>query len=245
MDLAQFNPASYEFSARVRPLLLVCLPAGAAVVAWFPEALAEWNIFAGILVTVGIPFVLSEWIAEAGRQKQDALWESWGGAPTMLMLRSTDQRIDAVTKSRVHANLQRLCPEAAIPEDAAAEAADQGAADQAYHAALQVVRVRARENRSTYPNVFRANFRYGFRRNLWCIRAVGIAVSLAASLAAIAALVWSDGHPGYAIVAIVFSMLNVVLLSVLVTSDWVRQAADVYAHRLLEATDVMARHELG
>lgn len=239
MGLAQFNPASYEFSARVRPLLLLCLPAGASIVAWFPEALAGWNILAGVLVTVGIPFVLSEWIAETGRQKQAALWESWGGAPTTQMLRFSDHRIDPVSKMRIHANLRRLCPEAPIPGDGAGEEAAPGAADQAYHAAVQVARVRAREVRSKYPNVFRANLRYGFRRNLWAIRTSGIVVSLVALVAACAALIWSRGNPGYAIVAVVLSLQNLMLFSTLVTSEWVRQAADVYAHRLLEATDAM------
>ena len=100
--------------------------------------------------------------------------------------------------------------------------------------------MRARENRSAYPSVFRANFRYGFRRNLWSIRQIGIGVSIAALLAACTALVWSGGHPGYAVGAVVLSLLDVVLFSTLVTSEWVRQAAEVYAHRLLEATESMA-----
>lgn len=240
MDLAQFNPASYEFLARIRPLLLVCLPAGASIIAWFPEAITGWNVLVGVLITVGIPFVLSEWIAEVGRQQQAALWNGWGGAPTTQMLRYSDDRIDPITKSRIHAKLKRLCPEAAIPKDAAAEMTGPDAADQAYHAAVQVVRVLARENRAMYPSVFRANFRYGFRRNTWSIRPIGITVSLAALLAGIAALNWSYGNTGYAIVAIVLSLLNITIFSSLVTSKWVRQAADVYAQRLLEAADSMA-----
>ena len=59
-------------------------------------------------------------------------------------------------------------------------------------------------------------------------------------LAACTALVWSGGHPGYAVGAVVLSLLDVVLFSTLVTSEWVRQAAEVYAHRLLEATESMA-----
>ena len=240
MELAQFNPGSYEFTARVRPLLLLCLPVGASIVAWFPAALDGWNLLAGLLVTVGFPFVLSEWIAEVGRQKQAALWEGWGGAPTTELLRYGDGRIDAITKSRIHANLQRLCPEAGIPVDAGAEQADQEAADRAYHAAVQVARVRARENRGAFPNVFRANVRYGFRRNMWSIRPVGIGVSVAALLGSIGALIWSTGHVGYAIAAMLLALLGVVIFSALATSKWVRQAADVYAHRLLEATDAMA-----
>jgi hypothetical protein len=243
VHLAQFNPATYEFSARVRPLLLVCFPAGASIVAWFPEALAGWNVLAGILVTVGIPFIFSEWIAELGRQKQPALWDGWGGAPTTLMLRYADQRIDSVTKSRIHANLKRLCPEAGIPEDASAETGDLDAADQAYNAAVQVVRLRAREDRATYPNVFRANFRYGFRRNVWAVRPIGIAVSLAAFLASTAALALSTGGVAYAIVAMTLSLLNITIFSTLVTKKWVRQGADVYAQRLLEATDSLARKD--
>ena len=246
MDLAQFNPASYEFTARVRPLLLICLPAGAAVVAWFPEALVGWNFLAGVLVTVGIPFILSEWIAEIGRQRQPALWDNWGGPPTTRLLRYSDSRIDPITKSRIHAKLRVLCPEAAIPLDKAEESSDPAGADGAYRAAAEIARVCARQDRATHPNVFSRELPVRIPpQRVGAARPFGIAVSIAGLLASVASLIWSTGSPACGFTAAALSLLIFGMFAVIVTESWVEQAADVYAHRLLEATDVMASRHRG
>lgn len=183
-------------------------------------------------------------IAEIGRQRQPALWGSWGGPPTTRLLRYSDPRIDPITKSRIHAKLRVLCPEAAIPLDGAEESSDPAGADGAYLAAAEVARVYAREDRATHPNVFRANFRYGFRRNAWAARPFGIAGSLVGLLASVASLIWSTGSPAYGLTAAALSLLIFGMFAVIVTETWVKHAADVYAHRLLEATDLMAsRHQ--
>ena len=65
--LSRIDPRSYTFGARVRPILLASFPVGLAVVAWFPEAVSGLNWLLGTAVTVGLPFLLSERAADAGR----------------------------------------------------------------------------------------------------------------------------------------------------------------------------------
>ena len=125
------------------------------------------------MVTVGIPFLFSERIADLGRDKEPGLWESWGGPPTTRFLRHRNEKIDAGSKRRIHTSLATLCPDHPLPS-VEREAQDPSAADAVYATVMHVPRTMARDASAEYPLVLAANTRYGFRRNLWAFRAQGI-----------------------------------------------------------------------
>ncbi len=108
--LSKIDPKSYAFGARVRPVLLASFPIAVAVVAWFPEAKSSLNWLLGAGVIAGLPFLLSERGADAGRRLEKRLWENWGGAPTTQLLRHRDDAVNPHTKRMIHDRFGRLCP---------------------------------------------------------------------------------------------------------------------------------------
>ena len=220
------------------------MTAGLTFAAWLPEALTGWKILSGVLVTGGLPFLISEWIADRGRAKQADLWQSWGGPPTIQFLRHRDQAISVPAKTRIHAALRSLSPELDWPRSTDQEMADPDAADEVYGAATDVLRVYAREHQKEFPTVYAANIRYGFRRNLWAVRPTAILLATASLTACGVRLwpsaPWAGAGTGLSIAALLVSLVMVLTFAFIVTDNWVRAAADIYAHRLLESAQEIA-----
>lgn len=73
------NPTSYGFLARVRPVLLVSISPALAALIW-TGGLEDWvRVLLGLGLVAGVPYLLGERAADAGRRRQDELWSSWGG----------------------------------------------------------------------------------------------------------------------------------------------------------------------
>src|SRR5207247_8731576 len=96
----------------------------------------------------------------------------WGGAPSSAIFRHRDRQLDSLTKARYHARLATLVGGTKAPT-IGEEDADQAAADRIYTAWSNYVRVSTRDA-TRYPLVFKENANYGFRRNVWGLRPVGI-----------------------------------------------------------------------
>jgi hypothetical protein len=124
---------------------------------------------------------------------------------------------------------------------AAEEAADPHSADAAYETAVAALRERTR-NPNEFPLVFDEVSNYGFRRNLWAHRRLGIVLALfGAVIASGAAVLGAADMPessGSAAVAVaIVDAVGAMLWARMVTEDWVRQAADAYAERLLSSLE--------
>ena len=76
--------------------------------AWIP--FSEWPIkLLGGSAVLGIgAFVLAQVARDAGKAIEGPLWASWGGPPTMQMLRHRDQTIEAGNKALLHRKLVAL-----------------------------------------------------------------------------------------------------------------------------------------
>ena len=94
-----------------------------------------------------------------------------------------------------------------------------------------------------YPLVFKENANYGFRRNVWGLRPVGIITCTVCCLIGGARLyqlyeatgVVSEEIAGSCALALVFLALWVSRFS----ADWVRVPAYAYAERLAESVDML------
>ena len=118
------------------------------------------------------------------------------------------------------------------------EAADPAGADDAYEDAVRVVRARA----ANAPVVLAENRNYGFRRNLFGLRPWGCAAG-AASIAIIASWVWVF-HPSaeQGITLGLLGSTDAVLLALwfgVVREAWVREAAWIYAERLMDQIELL------
>lgn len=96
-------------------------------------------------------------------------------------------------------------------------------------------------DKERFQLLFQENVNYGFRRKLWAMKPVGIAISIL-SLAALALVTQiearADAVPWFAnLTAIAIVALLLTWWLVRITPSWVKIVADAYALRLLASID--------
>jgi hypothetical protein len=230
----------YERKARLYPALLLIAPPLAAGAAVAPSALSGLRSLATTAVAFGGLFLLAQLSRDAGRRKERGLFASWGGKPSVAIFRHSDSRLSATTKARYHKKLVSLVKGTKAPSPADEEA-NPAQADDTYAAWSDFLRVNARENSKKYPLVFHENVSYGYRRNVWGMRPLGIASSgVAVALCVGLAVARWRSHMEVGEPLIGASALGLIALLLWVfsfTRDWVRVPADAYAERLAEAVE--------
>lgn len=230
--------SSYSFRARVRPVLFASVPVAIVLWVWTYDLLAAGSWLISFAVAAGVPFALGEKAADAGRRRQPDLWASWGGAPTVKILRHRDGTLNPHVLAAIQRSLGRICNDLRLPS-APEEAADPEGADAIYEAGADRLRVITRSRPERFPVVNSANTSYGFRRNLWAIKAWAVAASVVGAGGAALYVVLEGLEPR----AIVGSGLCLVFLAWVigvVRRDWVKEAAFIYAHRLVESAEEVA-----
>lgn len=226
----------YAFSARQRPVLIASLPVILVVLALSEPAYVAWSGLGSLLLTTGLVYALGEKAADTGRKAQDALWNDWGGSPTLQLLRHRTTTLNPHTFQKVHAAL--LAVAGVRGPSRQEEDADPAAAELIYLRCEERLRVIARDNPDDYPAVFRANCEYGYRRNLWAIRRWAW-LALGAALVVAIVNVVVNGATQLAALALIGSALYAGYLTT-VTETWVRHAAELYALRLVESCEAMS-----
>lgn len=226
---------AYDRSARLAPAYLVFSPAVVFVVALSLGTSAWWSKLGGVLVGCGAPIIAVQWGRSGGRKKQPELFQRWGGAPTTKLLRFTEGGT-ASTVAQRHKAIQRATG-IRIPS-AEEEAADRGGADAVYETAVTELRELTRSEE--FPLVHKENIAYGFRRNLWARKRYGIGVAvlvLAASVGLLIAAAFDHEVSLWESVAFAaaFAAVALILWTTTVTPEWVREAGEAYATRLLES----------
>jgi hypothetical protein len=221
------------------PVLIACLPAlvvlGGGVVSQ-----SRLGIATGLTVTV-LAALASQLGRDKGRRLQAGLWQSWGGSPTVQLLRhhgaARPDRVD-----RLHGRLAEAFGE--VMPTAAEENADPEGADARYEDVVADARSRTRD-RTDFPLVFEENANYGFRRNMLGLRPWGLAIALLTLAASIALMVLSSGSFGHRAarwsLPAAISLILAVFWWRAVTPEWVRVPADAYAERLIESIDALRR----
>ena len=171
----------YVISARIKPAFFVVLPLATTALAWWPEARQLGGVSITLLATFGVIGFLSNLISNHGNALQNRLFEEWGGAPTVALLRFRDPVIDPYTKARYHRQFQAAIPSLSMPTPAE-EQADPSDADDRYASASGHARERCRD-KAKFPLVYADNVAYGYARNLllmkpWGIASAGIALAI-------------------------------------------------------------------
>jgi len=229
------GPDSYTRIARVRPALIVILPAALAVLAWFPDARlgAVW----AVVVASGGTYLLAQVARARGKLKEPELFERFGGHPTIRRLKQLDTP-NSVSLERWRRRIQELLPGVSLPTPEQ-ERDDPSGANDVYLSIAQFLIERTRD-RAKYGLLFQENCQYGFARNLWAMKPVGICITLA-SLASVALLGYSQyRNTAIATLTIAAAAAAGILLYAWVfwiTPRWVQVPSDAYADRLLAALD--------
>jgi hypothetical protein len=232
----------YDRNARLKPALLVILPAALAVVAMAPDAVLGWSGGIALIVQAGGSFLLAQIVGDIGKKKEPKLFEYFGGRPTELML-SHEHAPNKVVLAERHRELAKLFPKIRIPT-ATSEKKNSKAALHIYTACVDKIRGIARADKVKFPDVHRENIHYGFRRNLWALKQYSIAIAVVATVVVCADMAGRlMSHEPVQLAQPVIVIINLLLLLVwifVVTRAWVKRAAMLYAERLLETLDVLA-----
>jgi hypothetical protein len=227
---------AYDRAARLAPAYLVFLPAVVFVVALSLGTSDWWSKLGGVLVACSAPILAVQWGRSGGRGKQPQLFESWDGPPTTALLRFRSGE-DAVTIAHRHDLVERATG-TKMPT-AAEEMEDPAAADAIYGVGVADLRGLTTDEQE-FPLVLKENITYGFRRNLWGRKRYGIAVAVLVLTACTGLLIAAALEdevvpwPGAAFAA-AFAGVSLLVWLTMITPEWVREAGDAYATRLLES----------
>jgi hypothetical protein len=232
---------TYSRRARLYPGFIITLPISILTIVLVTTKPTWWSAAVVLFAGSGLGYFGSQLVRSAGRGKQAELWASWGGAPTTQLLRFRGAP-NRVAVRRRHDQLARVFPDLLIPDEAS-ESRDPQSADEYYEAAIQVLIERTRDHQR-FDRVFDENCQYGFRRNLWGCRAVGIWLATGGLAVTIAlgalrvANIFTISILGLALSGGVELLLLIVLVTV-VRPTWVREAGDAYAERLVGSLEVL------
>lgn len=228
----------YVWKARRCPVLLAVLPAALAVLATFPDA--DWKLLLPVCTFCGLFMLFAQVGRDRGSAKQPELFAMWGGTPTTAMLRHRDSPFDETTLALLHGWLANVTgvPAPSKRKETAAPAD----ADEIYEAYVRHLRDATRDKQQ-YPLVFDENVSYGFRRNTWGLRPVGIMIAaIGAAVGAVNIYRFSDTPAmGMAGAVTVVNLLLLAFWACWVRPAWVRIPAQAYAERLMEAALRLAR----
>ncbi len=244
----------YTLIARLQPALVVMLPFGLLILAWFPDGTSVTGTLWTLIVTTGGTSLITQLGRDPGRGKQASLWKRWGGAPTTALLRHGGSENPEVLKRR-HRRLEELVGGLKMPTPEE-EAADPEDSDRLYGSAVAYL-LEATRDRERFRLVHEENVNYGFRRNLWALRPFGIigCILAGAGIVALTAgqiaqlggqdLIDGDyllGNDPTLIVRVLATILVATMLVVwtaVIRPTWVKTVADAYAQRLIGATDIL------
>ncbi len=226
---------AYDRKARLYPAACVILPITLLTLLLF--SLPQWwSGLIGFLAAGGlhIPVLLA--VRDLGAREQDGLWTSWGGAPTTVRLRWATAQNYLIQQQR-HDDVQAATG-VRLPTEKE-ESADLAAADSAYEAAAERLR-QATRSQQDFPLVKTELTNYGYRRNLYGCRHIGIGVAFLALLLEVilAILGWCEVigvPPALMLAAGGVSLVWATGWNYLVTPDFVRRDADRYADALINA----------
>ena len=239
-----FDP--YDRKARLQPALLSLLPAFIVFALLIPEFNAVWAVISGIVFYCGSSTLATQFGRDRGKRIEPALYRSWGGKPSVAMLRHSDTRLARSTKDRYRGFLKRSVPglNLASPDE---ERTCSAHADDGYESATAWLLAQTRD-RGRFGLIFRENVNYGFRRNIWGLKPLAFVIDGASMviLAVIAEGAWTgqvtttlESVDTFVWVSVVVLATHFIAFTFLIRRDWVRTAADAYAQQLLAACDTL------
>jgi hypothetical protein len=242
-----FDP--YERQARLYPGLLVVAPAVTVFMCLTNPDKLWISTLVSLLVGCGTAYALVRVARDAGKRLQDQLFSKWGGAPTTQLLRHRNCVIDAHTKDRYHKVLSKGIGKSFPSQES--ESADPQAADDLYRAGTTWLISQTRDTKS-FPLVFKENIAFGFQRNTFGLRVIGILVSM---LCFLVVLIITTYRTNLLVSPTLQSITNIdvpqlvsLAVSLAFMSMWIfghteqalQRTAFAYALRLLESCDYLA-----
>jgi hypothetical protein len=230
---------TFDFRARTLPMIVVWFPViltATLTTAASPAVHRAWTLLPLPLIAV-LTVLAAHLGRDAGKMVEDQLWASWGGPPTTSRLRWATAP-NPILHESLHVNVQALIGDQPRLPTKEEEVADPLRADQVYETVVRILIART-SSKDTYPKLKKDLVWYNFRRNLYGLRKVGYILDgllALASTAVIMAIVLTlfDYNIAVPIVGVLAAIVSAVFVCCVITADWVRHGADVYADELIK-----------
>lgn len=228
----------YTYCARLLPALIVSLP---FLILLFIALPAIWKLIGALSamgVSVALVFLMAQFGRDAGKRKEPDLFRTIGGKPTTRLLRHADKTLPPATKKRYHDFLSANAPGFTTPT-AQHETGDPDAADRMYDSAVDWLRAKTRDTK-LHDLLFAENISYGFRRNLWGMKPLGIGACIFGAFMIVGLFF---GLPSLKIASPIAAAASLIMFVQLcfwvlvIRPDWVAVPAEAYAKTLLEYCD--------
>ena len=183
--------------------------------------------------------MFASWVRHLGRKKEKALFDEWGGAPTVRFLRCSNNEYNSYKKIEIKKYLKKMFNNLSMPTDEE-EKANEAKADERYEAYIINLRALTR-NAKDFPLLQAENRNYGMWRNLYGVKFFAIIVVCVLILLNIALFLF---------VSAVISLNTMIILNaaylligfiwfVVVTKAKIKDTANCYAERLLETVTLL------
>ena len=98
MDMLNSPSDPYDRKARLAPALLCALPLFVSLLLLVPEVGALWGAVGGLVLYCGGAKFLTQVGRDRGKVLEPTLYASWGGKPSVAMLRHSDSRLKRAHK---------------------------------------------------------------------------------------------------------------------------------------------------
>ncbi len=225
----------YSLRARLLPSLITSVPVLILAILFFDQELSILNSTVSVIVWAGIYYLLSQIGRDFGKKREGHLFSKWGGKPTTLLI-SYKYSSNRVRIDHIHKKIQQLLPDLKIPTELEEEMYPNESSD-IYDSIVQLLRQRTR-NKKEFPLIYEENCNYGFRRNLWGLKTVGIILNLV-GLLFLAYKLYQTILLNIPVSSPIFisALILVALLIMwvfLINTEWVKISAFAYAERLVE-----------
>lgn len=236
-------PDSYTRRARIYPALLAALPGlalAAIMVSWKDLGISHLiaTTAAGVLL-----YAFGDLTRRLGKRHEDAIYREIGGKPSTAMLRHSDTTFDDATKTSwlkfIGLKIRGTGP--TVEE----EKANPAVADAYYGRCGNWLRENTRDHKK-FNLVFEENVAYGFRRNLYGLKWLGLALNV---LVVVICAIWiwnswpvgnDDGVAARLPYVIIVAFAHALFFFFAVTKAGVIEAANQYARQLLLACETLA-----
>lgn len=169
------------------------------------------------------------------------MWEKWGGAPTIQLLRYTNEIVDIKTKKRYQEYLKK---ETKIGDEISIEFEEKHKieTDKIYNSWIKYLIAKTRDKKKYYL-LFQENINYGFRRNLYGLKKFSIALLVLLMLSIVGYSSYFFGSQKIFSQEVVISEIILILFLMfwifIVNEKWIKIVAFAYAERLLETIDML------
>lgn len=225
---------TFQYRSRMQPALLCILPISLTIAVVFGVSKNGVSGVIAFATSLGVTYFISMMVRDRGRRLEPGLWTAWGGAPTTQLLRGQGDESAAVQRRR-WALMRNLLPDLESTFGEGPPNDDD--------IAIYVARLRElTRNVDNYRLVMLENAAYGFRRNLYGLRPVGVLLTGIAVIIALVSVFVDHNqtvHVEVLVIVLFIDLVSLIIWIAVVSRRWVREQGFNYARTLLSAAETI------